>query len=50
MNNLPLICQVFSLVLFAIGGFGWLAPIEPYRVKIVSTGLFFWVLSALIGR
>ncbi len=43
-----LICLVFALVLFAIGGFGWLAPVEPYRTKIISAGLFFWVLSQLL--
>ena len=42
---LKLIFVVLAMVLFAIGGFGWLAPVEPYRVKIVSAGLFFWVLS-----
>ncbi len=43
-----LISLVLALVLFAIGAFGWLAPVEPYRVKIISAGLFFWVLSQLI--
>lgn len=44
-----LICLVFALVLFAIGGFGWFAPIEPCRVKLVAAGLFFYVLSLLVG-
>ena len=35
-----------AMVLFAIGGFGWLAPVEPYRVKLVSAGLFFYVLAS----
>ena len=42
---LHLIFVVLAMVLFAIGGFGWITPVEPYRVKIVSAGLFFWVLS-----
>ena len=46
---LRLIFVVLALVLFAIGGFGWLAPVEPYRVKIVSAGLFFWILSTFFG-
>lgn len=44
-----LICLVFALVLFAIGAFGWREPIESYRVKIVSAGLFFYTLSLLVG-
>ena len=43
---LRLIFVVLAMVLFAIGGFGWLAPVEPYRVKIVSAGLFFYVLAS----
>ena len=42
---LHLIFVVLACVLFAIGGFGWLAPVEPYRIKLVSAGLFFWTLS-----
>ena len=42
---LRLIFVVLALVLFAIGAFGWLAPVEPYRIKIVSAGLFFYTLS-----
>lgn len=48
MSNAPLICTVFALVLFAIGGFGWLAPVEIHRTKIISAGLFFWVLASLV--
>jgi hypothetical protein len=44
-----LICLVFALVLFAIGAFLWPVPVEPYRVKIVSAGLMFYVLAQLIG-
>ena len=35
---------------FAIGAFLWPIPVEPYRVKIVSAGLMFYVLAQLIGR
>ena len=46
-NDAPLhlIFVVLALVLFALAGFGWPAPVEPYRVKIVAAGLFFWCLS-----
>lgn len=44
-----LICLVFALVLFAIAGFGWLAPVEPYRTKLIGAGLFFYTLSLLIS-
>jgi hypothetical protein len=48
-NNAPihLIFIVLALVMFAIAGFGWPAPVEPYRVKFIGIGLFFWVLSTL---
>jgi hypothetical protein len=42
---LELIFVVLALVLFAIAGFGWPAPVEPYRTKLIAMGLFFWVLS-----
>jgi len=42
---LELIFVVLALVLFALAGFGWPAPIEPYRTKLVAMGLFFWCLS-----
>lgn len=34
-----------ALVMFAIAGFGWPTPIEPYRTKFIGIGLFFWCLS-----
>jgi len=43
---LHLICIVIALVMFAIAGFGWPAPIEPYRVKFIGIGLFFWLLAS----
>lgn len=51
-NSAPLhlICVVLALVMFAIAGFGWPAPVEPYRMKFVGMGLFFWVLSTFFGR
>ena len=45
-----LICLVFALVLFALGAFAWPPIVEPWRVKIVSAGLMFWVLAQLVGR
>jgi hypothetical protein len=42
---LRLIFVVLALVMFAIAGFGWPAPIEPWRGKLLGLGLFFWVLS-----
>lgn len=46
-NEAPLhiILVVLALVLFAFAGFGWPAPIEPYRVKLIGAGLFFLTLS-----
>ena len=46
---LHLIFVVLALVLFAIAGFGWLAPVEPYRTKLIACGLFFWTLSTFFG-
>lgn len=45
-----LICLVFAFVLFFIGAFAWPVPVEPYRLKIVSAGLMFWVLAQLVGN
>ena len=42
---LHLILVVLAVVMFAIAAFGWPAPVEPWRVKIVAAGLFFWSLS-----
>ncbi len=46
-NSAPLhlIFIVLALVMFAIAGFGWPAPVEPYRVKFIGIGLFFWTLA-----
>jgi hypothetical protein len=46
-GTLNLILVVFALVMFAIAGFGWPAPIEPYRVKFIGVGLFFLTLAML---
>ncbi len=43
---LNLIFRVFALVLFAIAGLGWPAPVEPYRTKLIGLGLFFLVLAS----
>ena len=42
---LNLILVIIAGVLFCIAGFGWPAPIEPYRVKLIGAGLFFLTLS-----
>lgn len=42
---LHLICVVLAVVMFAIAGFGWPAPVEPYRVKFIGIGLFFMMLA-----
>jgi hypothetical protein len=46
-NRAPIriILVVIALVMFLIAGFGWPAPVEPYRVKFIGIGLFFWLLS-----
>jgi hypothetical protein len=46
-NSAPLhlIFLILAMVLFLLAGFGWPAPVEPYRVKLIGAGLFFWVLS-----
>ena len=46
---LHLICVILALVMFAIAGFGWPTPVEPYRVKIIGIGLFFWCLSTFFA-
>jgi len=43
-----LICQVFAFVLFAIGAFAWAPDPWPWRLKCVSAGLMFYILSLLI--
>jgi hypothetical protein len=45
-----LICFVFAFVLFAIGAFAWPPVVEPWRLKIVSAGLMFYVLAQLIAH
>jgi hypothetical protein len=40
-----LILVVLALVLFAIAGFGWPAPVDPYRAKFGWMGMFFLTLS-----
>lgn len=46
---LHLIFIVLALVMFVIAGFGWPAPVEPYRVKFIGIGLFFWLLATFFG-
>ena len=40
-----LFLMVLAVVLFFIAAFGWPAPVEPYRLKIVAGGLFCWALA-----
>jgi hypothetical protein len=40
-----LVCLTFALVFFAIAGFGWPQPIEPFRLKFVGLGLFCLTLA-----
>lgn len=46
-NEAPLhiILVVVALILFAFAGFGWPAPVEPYRLKLIGAGLFFLTVS-----
>lgn len=41
---LHLILVILALLFFAFGALTWPVP-EPHRVKLISAGLFFWVLS-----
>lgn len=40
-----LILLVLACLLFGLAAFGWPAPVEPYRTKIIAAGLFCWTLS-----
>ena len=44
---LHLFLVILAAVLFFIGAFAWPPVVEPWRVKIVSAGLFFWILSTI---
>jgi hypothetical protein len=44
-----LILLVLALVLFFIGGVLWPPPSDAYRLRIVSAGLFFYILSLLVS-
>ncbi len=43
---LHLIFVVLAMVLFAIAGFGWPVPVDPWRTKFIAMGLFFLVLAS----
>ena len=44
-----LICLVFAFVLFCLGASSrWWASPTPYYPALISAGLAFWVLSALL--
>lgn len=46
-NSAPvrLFLMVLAVVLFGLATFGWPAPIDPYRTKLIGGGLFCWSLS-----
>jgi hypothetical protein len=45
------ILLVFAFVFFAIGaGFPFAPPSEPWRLRIVSTGLAFLTLAELVAK
>lgn len=44
-SSIHLILAVVAFVLFGFAGFGWPAPIDVYRVKLIGAGLFFLTLS-----
>ncbi len=44
----PLICLVFSLVLFILAA-AWFSPPDwPHRLRLVAAGLAFYILSMLV--
>ena len=46
-NRAPfrIVLAAIALAMFLVAAFAWPAPIEPYRVRFVGAGLFFWLLS-----
>ncbi len=45
--NISLVLEIFAFVLFVIGAFP--ASVDPYRVRLVSAGLAFWVAAYIFG-
>jgi hypothetical protein len=48
MAPIPLILAVFSFVCFVLATLP-AVPIEPYRSRLVSAGLAFWVFILVLG-
>lgn len=46
-STLHLLCVVFFVVCEALAAFLWPPPVEPYRVRLIALGLFFFALSLL---
>ena len=46
----PIHMLIFALgvVLFFLAAFPWSQPLEPWRLRLVSAGLFCWALSTII--
>lgn len=50
-NQAPvhLFLVVLACALFAIAAFGWPAPVDPWRTRLIAAGLLFWTLSTFFG-
>jgi hypothetical protein len=46
MTPFHIFLLALACVFFFIGAFAWPAPVEPYRIKIVSAGLLAWCASS----
>ena len=42
------ILMVLAVVLLGIAAFGWPAPIEAWRLKFLSAGMFCWALASFL--
>jgi len=36
---------VLACVLFLLAAVAWQPPVEPYRIKLISAGLFCWAVA-----
>jgi hypothetical protein len=39
---------VLAIVLFFLAAVPWTPPLEPWRLRLISAGLFCWALSSII--
>jgi hypothetical protein len=46
MSPFHIFLLALACVFFVIGAFAWPAPVEPYRIKIVSAGLLAWCAAS----